>query len=167
MVGKEIGSGEIREAVRDTKRFNIIMPILSVVSGIIAIALRSPLVSLFNIGDQYSAHTLGIAEAILIIYGVWIAIRNVPFILIVGIFRPGGDTTTGMKWEIFILWLFAIPVTAIMAYVVKIPFLAVYATMYLCEDIPKSIIFMIHYFSGKWIRPVTDEGKAALAEYNK
>ena len=167
MVGKEIGSGEIREAVRDTKRFNIIMPILSVASGIIAIALRSPLVSLFNIGDQYSAHTLGIAEAILIIYGVWITVRNIPFLVIVGIFRPGGDTTTGMKWEIFILWLFAIPVTAIMAYFVKLPFLAVYATMYLCEDIPKAIIFMIHYFSGKWIRPVTKEGRAALEEYNK
>lgn len=167
MVGKEIGSGEIREAVRDTKRFNIIMPILSVVIGAVAILLRSPLVSLFNIGEQVSAYTLGIAEYIIIIYGVWIAVRNIPFLLIVGIFRPGGDTTTGMKWEIFILWLFAIPVTAIMAYWVKLPFLAVYATMYLCEDIPKSIIFLIHYFKGKWIRPVTDEGKAALAKYNK
>lgn len=167
MVGKEIGSGEIREAVRDTKRFNIIMPILSVASGIIAIALRTPLVSLFNIGEQVSAYTLGIAEYIIIIYGVWIAVRNIPFLLIVGVFRPGGDTTTGMKWEIFILWLFAIPVTAIMAYLVKLPFLAVYATMYLCEDIPKSIIFMIHYFKGKWIRPVTSEGRAALEEYNR
>ena len=167
MVGKEIGSGEIREAVRDTKRFNILMPILSVISGIIAISLRAPLVSLFNIGEQVSAYTLGIAEYIIIIYGVWIAVRNIPFLLIVGIFRPGGDTTTGMKWEIFILWLFAIPVTAIMAYLVKLPFLAVYATMYLCEDIPKSIIFMIHYFKGKWIRPVTSEGRAALEEYNR
>ena len=167
MVGKEIGSGEIREAVRDTKRFNILMPILSVISGVIAISLRAPLVSLFNIGEQVSAYTLGIAEYIIIIYGVWIAVRNIPFLLIVGIFRPGGDTTTGMKWEIFILWLFAIPVTAIMAYLVKLPFLAVYATMYLCEDIPKSIIFMIHYFKGKWIRPVTSEGRAALEEYNR
>ena len=167
MVGKEIGSGEIREAVRDTKRFNIIMPILSVVIGAVAILLRSPLVSLFNIGEQVSAYTLGIAEYIIIIYGVWIAVRNIPFLLIVGIFRPGGDTTTGMKWEIFILWLFAIPVTAIMAYWVKLPFLAVYATMYLCEDIPKSIIFLIHYFKGKWIRPVTSEGRAALEEYNR
>ena len=167
MVGKSIGSGEIREAVRDTKRFNIIMPILSVVIGAVAILLRSPLVSLFNIGEQVSAYTLGIAEYIIMIYGVWIAVRNMPFLLIVGIFRPGGDTTTGMKWEIFVLWLFAIPVTAIMAYWVKLPFLAVYATMYLCEDIPKTVIFLIHYFKGKWIRPVTDEGKAALAKYNK
>ena len=167
MVGKEIGSGEIREAVRNTKRFNIIMPIISVASGIIAILMRSPLVSLFNIGEQVSAYTLGIAEYIIIIYGVWIAVRNIPFILIVGIFRPGGDTTTGMKWEIFILWLFAIPVTAIMAYIVKLPFLAVYATMYICEDVPKAIIFTLHYFSGKWIRPVTKEGRAALEVYNK
>lgn len=167
MVGKEIGSGEIREGVRDSKRFNIVMPLISLITGALIIILRAPLVSIFNIGEQVSTYTLGIAEGIMIIYGVWITVRNIPYLLIVGVFRPGGDTTTGMKWEIFTLWLFAIPMTFIAAYLIKLPFLAVYATMYLCEDIPKSIIFIRHYLLGKWIRPVTEAGRAALEEYNQ
>ncbi len=167
MVGKAIGSGEIREAVRDTKRFNIIMPIVSVIIGVIVILLRSSLVSVFNLGQQVSQNTLEIARSILIIYGVWVAVRNIPYLLVVGVFRSGGDTTTGMIWEIIILWIFSIPMTFVCAYVFELPFLVVYAIMYLCEDLPKSIIFLWHYFSGKWIKPVTDAGKRALEEHIK
>ena len=48
-----------------------------------------------------------------------------------------------------------------------LPFLAVYATMYLCEDIPKAIIFIRYWYSGKWIKPVTDAGKQGLLELKK
>lgn len=166
MVGKSIGSGEIREAIRDSKRFNILMPSMAVILGVLIIILRAPLVSLFNLGQQVSGNTLAIAEAILIIYGVWVPMRNVSYILIVGIFRSGGDTATGMKWEMPILWLFAIPVTFVCAYVLHLPFLMVYAIMYLCEDIPKIIIFFRHYFKGKWIKPVTEEGICGYEEFS-
>ena len=43
----------------------------------------------------------------------------------------------------------------------------VYAVMYLCEDIPKSVIFMRHYLLGKWIRPVTEAGIRGYEEYNE
>ena len=165
IVGKAIGSGEIREAIRDSKRFNIIILGTAVILGIAVILLRAPLVSLFNLGEQVSQTTLLIAQSILIIYGVWVPMRNVAYILIVGIFRSGGDTATGMKWEMPILWLFAIPLTFVAAYVIKLPFLMVYCVMYLLEDIPKIIIFYRHYFKGKWIKPVTDEGLAGLEEF--
>lgn len=167
MVGKSVGSGEILSAVRDTKRFNIIMPISSLIVGVTVIILRSPLVSIFNLGQQVSSETLAIAEGIMLIYGAWIAIRNIPYLLVVGVFRSGGDTVIGMKWEIVILWLFAIPLTFVCAYVFDLPFLLVYAIMYLAEDIPKSTIFLIHYFSGKWIKPVTEAGIKGLEEYKK
>ncbi len=165
MVGKSVGSGQIREAIRDSKRFNILMPIMALMLGAAVIIFRAPLVSLFNLGQQVSGETLEIAQNILIIYGAWAAVRNISYLLVVGVFRSGGDTATGMKWEIIILWLFALPITFITAYVLKAPFLVIYITMYLCEDIPKSIIFLIHYFKGKWLKPVTDEGILGLREF--
>ena len=165
MIGKSVGSGQIREAIRDTKRFFILMSIVSAAVGISVICLRGTLVSIFNLGQQVSPATLDIAKNILIIYGAWISVRNVPYLSVVGIFRPGGDTTTGMKWEIVILWLFALPVTFVAAHVIHLPFLAVYAIMYLCEDLPKGIVFLRHYASGKWIKPVTESGRAALKEF--
>ncbi|MBQ4090894.1 MAG: polysaccharide biosynthesis C-terminal domain-containing protein, partial [Clostridia bacterium] len=167
MIGKSVGSGEIREAIRDSKRFNLMMPVMALILGAIVILLKTPLVSIFNLGQQVSSNTLLIAENILTIYGLWIAFRNVSYLLIVGVFRSGGDTSTGMKWEMIILWLFAIPVTYIAAYVLHLPFLAVYAIMYLCEDIPKIIIFMRHYILCKWIKPVTQEGMRGLEEFRK
>ncbi len=165
MIGKSVGSGQIREAIRDTKRFLILMGITSAIVGISVICLRGTLVSIFNLGQQVSPETLEIAKSILVIYGIWISVRNIPYISVVGIFRPGGDTTTGMKWEVVILWLFAIPMTFIAAHVIHLPFLAVYVIMYLCEDLPKGIVFLIHYVSGKWLKPVTQSGRVALEQF--
>ncbi len=167
MVGKSIGSGDIREGIRETKRFMIIFPIVSLIVGGAVILLRAPLVSIFNLTENISAYTIETAQSILIIYAVWIVVRNLPYLTVVGIFRPGGDTTSGMMIELVVLWLFSVPVTFVAANVWGLPFLAVYAIMYLCEDIPKSIVFLIYWRSGKWIRPVTDAGKQGLAKFRQ
>lgn len=166
LVGKSIGAGEIREGIRDSKRFMVVFPLVSIVVGAAVILLRAPLVSIFNLGENISAYTLETAKWILVIYAVWIAVRNIPYLTVVGIFRPGGDTTMGMIIEIGALWCFAVPMTYVAANVWHLPFLAVYAIMYLCEDIPKAIFFLAYWRSGKWIRPVTDTGRQGLAEFN-
>jgi Na+-driven multidrug efflux pump len=164
MVGKSIGAGDVREGIRDTKRFMVLMPLITAVVSSVIILTRVPLVSIFNMGSNISDYTLTTAQNILIIYAVWIIIRNFPYLTVVGIFRPGGDTTMGMIVEIGALWMFAVPMVYIAANVWHLPFLAVYALMYLCEDLPKTVFFVYYWFSGKWIRPVTDAGRDALAE---
>lgn len=164
MIGKNVGAGNIREGIRDSKRFMVIFPIISAIVGGTVILLRSPLVSIFNFSENISAYTISTAEWILVIYGIWTMVRNVPYLTVVGILRPGGETVMGMVIEIGALWCFAVPMTYIAANVWGLPFLAVYAIMYLCEDIPKAIFFIIYWFSGKWIRPVTEAGKRGLAQ---
>lgn len=167
MVGKSVGAGEIREAIRDSKRFMILMPLTAVLVGTGIILLRTPLVSIFNFGQNISEYTLVTAESILVIYGVWSIVRNIPYLTVVGIFRPGGDTMTGMVIELVVLWLFSVPVTFLMANVFGLPFLTVYIIMYLAEDLPKSMIFFLYYRSCKWLRPVTDAGVKALEEFKR
>ena len=166
MVGKSIGAGEIREGIRESKRFMTVFPIVSLLIGGAVILLRAPLVSIFNLTENISGYTIETAQSILIIYAVWIVVRNVPYLTVVGIFRSGGDTSTGMIIELLALWCFSVPMTFIAATVWKLPFLAVYAIMYLCEDIPKSIFFLIYWRSGKWIRPVTEAGVQGLEEFS-
>ncbi len=165
LVGKSVGAGEIREGIRDSKRFMALFPIVSVVIGGAIILLRQPLVSVFNLGENISAYTLETAEWILVIYGAWIIIRNISYLTVVGIFRPGGDTTFGMIIELLVLWCFAVPMTFIASF--KLPFLAVYIVMYLCEDLPKLFIFVPYWLSGKWIKPVTDAGRTGLEFFKK
>ncbi len=167
LVGKSIGSGDIREGIRDSKRFMAIFPFVSVLVGGAVILFRAPLVSIFNMSENISSYTTETAQAILVIYSLWVIVRNIPYLTVVGIFRPGGDTVMGMLIEIGALWCFSVPMTFIAANVWHLPFLTVYAIMYLCEDLPKSIFFYLYYRSGKWIRPVTEAGRRGLEEFRK
>ncbi len=165
IMGKSIGSGQIREGIRDSKRFLIVFPMLSALIGSIIIIFRSPLVSIFNFGANISEYTIETAQWVLVIFAAWMIMRNIPYLLVVGILRPGGDTLMAMLTEIGALWCFSLPMTFLAANVWGLPFLAVYAVMYLCEDIPKAIIFLMYWRSGKWIKPVTEVGKRALEEF--
>ncbi len=159
MVGKSVGAGEIKESLRDSKRFMVLFPMVSAVIGVIVILLRQPLVSIFNLGSNISQYTIETAEWILVIFGAWITVRNIAYLTVVGIFRPGGDTSFGMIIELLVLWCFSVPVTFVAANILHLPFLCVYAIMYLCEDIPKALIFIPYWRSGKWVKPVTDAGR--------
>jgi Na+-driven multidrug efflux pump len=57
------------------------------------------------------------------------------------------------------------PLTAILAFIVKVPFAVVFAAMYIGEDYIKMIMCIRHFVSKKWIQPVTEDGKKGLKEY--
>lgn len=164
IVGKAIGSGKPDEAYRDALRFSVLVPLISFFVGMTSIIFRHEIVSIFNTGGELSAVTLATAAGIIIIYGCIVPFRNIPYIMIVGIFRSGGDTVTGMKYDLACVWLIALPLTAIAAYILKLPFLGVYLTMAIGEDIVKFILCIRRFRSRKWIKPVTDQGMSALAE---
>ncbi len=164
IVGKAIGSGKPEEAYRDALRFAVIIPLISFVVGMASIAFRHQIVAFFNTGGNLSEVTLATAAGIIVIYGIIVPFRNIPYIMIVGIFRSGGDTLTGMKYDLFCVWFIALPLTAIAAFVLKLPFLAVYLTMALGEDCMKFILCIRRFKSRKWIMPVTEQGKGALAD---
>ena len=156
-VGKGVGAGKIENAVRDAKRFGILVPLASLFIGSAVILLRAPILSLFNMGDSLSAVTLATASGMLLIYAVELAIRNIPYIQIVGIFRSGGDTLFASLYDIGCLWLLAIP-AALISSSLGAPFLLVVAIAYICEDWPKTFFCLMRFKSLKWIKPVTAEG---------
>lgn len=162
MIGKSIGKGKIKEAVTDSKRFCIIVPVLAVILSVFIVIFRHQLVGIFNMGSNISELTLKTANIIMVIYAVAFPTRMLPYIQIVGIFRSGGDTVTGTKFELFCLWALSVPATIIAVYVFKVPFVVAFAIMYIFEDIPKNIFSIRHFLSNKWIKPVTKEGMAGL-----
>ena len=164
LVGKTVGSGQIREAIRDARRFGILVPLFSVVLGVSVILARPLLIALFNFSGTLSELTLETAYGVLLIYGLEIAMRNIPYIQVVGIYRSGGDTFTAAIFDIGCLWLLSIPATALAAYL-GAPFLLVFAITYMVEDWPKCVCCLIHFRRGGWIKPVTEEGRAGLEAY--
>ncbi len=166
MIGKSIGSGKIQRGKEDAWRFTAIMPVACVVTGATIILFKDILVTAFTSGAVYTPAAVNAALGCLLIYGCEMPLRNIPYLMIVGIFRPGGNSKLAMICDLICLWLLSIPATAFLAFVVKLPFLYVFLLMFIIEDVPKTLLCMIYFIKDKWINPVTEEGKAALKELN-
>ena len=138
---------------------------MGLVVGLTMIAARHPLVSLFAMGDNLSATTISTAYAVTIFCSLEYCFRNISYVQVVGVFRSGGDTLTGMLFDLGSLWCVSIPLTLLAARVLQLPFIGVVIFAYLGEDIPKSILCLLHFKSMRWIRPVTEEGRAGLRDY--
>lgn len=167
MVGKSIGAGKVKRAVLDARRFAMLIPAAAVVAGVLIICFRTSLVSIFNMGGNISELTQKTAQSIMLVYALELPMRMIPYIMIVGIFRSGGDTIMGMKLDLFSQWILSIPATFLAAFVFDLPFVAVFAIMYIFEDHVKSILCLRHFFSDRWIQPVTEEGRRGYAEYRE
>jgi len=165
MVGKSIGKGKIRRGVEDATRFTFLLPLSGVVIGGLTILFRYPLISIFSTGGNLSPLTLSTALWVTIFCSCEVAFRNIPYVQVVGVFRSGGDTLHGMLYDLGSLWLVSIPAALLAAYVFHWPFTAVVAAAYLGEDIPKCLLCLRHFFSMRWLRPVTPEGRAGLDAY--
>lgn len=167
MVGKSIGKGMIERGIDDSKRFIIIVPVLAVLISVIIYVFRPQLIGIFNMGNNISDVTLQTAMTIMAFYAFEFTVRQIPYIIIVGIFRSGGDTVTGVKYDLCCLWGLSLPATLIAVYVLKLPFTVAFAVMYIFEDYVKAALCIRYYRSLNWIKPVTDEGRDGLREFLK
>ena len=68
--------------------------------------------------------------------------------LICGCFRGGGDSRFGMIVDSIFMWLVAVPLTFLAAYVFKLPPIWVYFVMSL-DELEKMPVVFIHYFRRK------------------
>lgn len=167
MVGKSVGQGKIRRAIGDAKRFTVLVPLAGLVIGSLMILLRHQLVAIFATGDNLSALTIETALAVTVFCGLEVCFRNIPYVQVVGVFRSGGDTVTGMLCDMLPLCLVSIPLAWLAANVFHLPFLGVVMCAYLGEDIPKVILCLRHFKSQRWLKPVTPEGRAGLEAYRR
>ena len=162
LVGQDVGAGRIQQAKQSAVRYTALVLVACVVEGFSLAIFRRPLIALFNTSGELSDLTHATAMTILLFFGLEQPIRNIPYIHIDGVFRAGGDTTTGAWLDGLCLWLVALPVAYLSANVWKLPFVTVLILAYLSEDLLKAFLCFRHFLSWKWIRPVTKEGQEAL-----
>lgn len=150
MIGGYIGRGDIPLAKLCARRHVELVIGISVVSGAAMLLLRQPLLSLFGVSQAVRDDAL----SVLTIYAFEMTLRNVPAILVMGVFRAGGDTRYGLVIDCITLYLIGLPATAAAGLVFRLSVPMTYLIMYLSEDVFKCIAYITHMRSGKWIRPV-------------
>lgn len=151
LVGKSIGAGDLEQGKDYAKRFLAFTPLLGVVTGLIIVGLRHPLVGLFDLSATAS-HT---AKVLLLIFAVDACVRYIPYVEVVGIFRAGGDTRYGLITDVVSQYVFILPAVVIAGLVLKLPFIATYIIMLAVDDISKLIITIPHFRSMRWVKPIT------------
>ena len=156
MVGKQVGAGEHRYAYRDAKWFAILSPAVTCVICILIFCLHGPVLQIFGLTGlsyQYGVYMLGF-------YIVAGTLRTCNYILN-DTFRAGGDTVIGTVTEVGFQMCLTIPLVWLAGIYFKLPFLIVFSLVYI-DDILRVWIMLGRLRSGRWIKPVTELGKAAL-----
>lgn len=154
MTGKTIGEGDENGAYKLAKKFVIMTPIIGIVTGAALICVRNPILSLLSIETQAA---FDLASLLILVYCLWLPIRNIPYTLIVGTFRAGGDTKIGIVYDCLSVYLLGVPTVAVLGLLVKVDFVYLIIAMYLCEDIPKTILSLHRFKTKKWIKNLTDK----------
>lgn len=149
MVGNKIGANEEDVAVDYSHKIVKVAPALGLIIGIAVWVLSPAIVRPFNV----EAETFKATVTVLRIMALICPIRSYNVVMIVGIFRGGGDTLYSTLVQLGTIWFYAVPMAFIGATVLSLPVTAVY--FLICsEEFIKIIFERSRLKSGKWIRSV-------------
>lgn len=161
LVGKCVGSGELETAYERAKRLVLMCGACILVVCLIVLAAHQPLLTAMSL----SGESLRIGRGMLLIYCVVAVIRMCNWTQN-DTYRAAGDATTGTVLEIVFMYVMVLPLVCLSGLVWDAPFLVIFACCYIDEPI-RFVLMQRHMYSGKWIRPVTPEGRAALDSFWK
>lgn len=161
IVGNCIGAGNEDKAKEYSTKLSILAPFVGLISGI-SLWMASPaVVQLFNI----EANTIEMTINVLRIMSVFAPLRFFNVLMIVGIFRGGGDTKYTMFVQLGTIWFFAIPLGYMTAVFLKQPLEIVFSVICL-EEIVKFIFEAKRLRSKKWLKNVIDDTGTLNLEMN-
>ena len=156
LVGNCVGSGEIRTAYERAKRLVFLCGSVIAVVCIGIFVLHSPILRIMHL----SGESFRICTQMIGVYSVAAVIRMCNWTQN-DTYRSAGDTKFGTILEIAFQYGMVLPCIILAGQVFHLPTVIVFAAAYIDEPI-RLVLMQIHMYSGKWIRPVTPEGRQAL-----
>ncbi len=148
-IGKAVGAGKQKEAILYAKRLTVLSVLFAVVFCGIFVLVRPLLLLPYEV----SAEVHSLAMDMLLVTAILMIVKSTTFLLIVGVFRNGGDTRSAAMIDIGSLWGIGVPVVALSGLVFGLPLIACYTIMSV-EEIVKLLLSLHRFRSGKWIRNV-------------
>lgn len=161
LVGKSVGAGELDTAFERAKRLVYLCSGVIFSVGLCVLALHRPILTAMSLsGESFQA-----GVTLLVIY-IFVAVIRMGNWLQNDTFRASGDAVTGTVLEILFMYLMLLPAVLITGFVLHAPYWVIFLCCYIDEPI-RYILMQIHLYSGKWIRPVTNMGIAALPAFRE
>lgn len=152
ILGKAIGAGQQETVKADASRFCRITLLSGIAGGGLIFVLRPVFM---NMADLTST-ARGYLNVMLYINMYYVLGQALNTTIICGIFRSGGDSRWGFICDIVDMWLFAVPLGFVSAFVLNLHPLAVYFLICLDEFVKMPFIYR-HYKSYQWLKNITRE----------
>ena len=152
LLGSMMGKGDLEKSKLHASKTLKATVIAGAVGGMIVLAVTPFVLECATLNDK-AMHYL---KYMLFINAYYIMGAAVNSVLIAGVFRAGGDTKFGLVCDTIDMWLYAVPLGFIAAFILKLPVMWVY--FLLCTDAFAKWPWVIHHYrSGKWAQNITRE----------
>jgi putative MATE family efflux protein len=145
-VGNRIGAGKEDEAYLFAGRSLGLGFVGGILAGILLQVVKVPILTLYNVSPDVIQN----ASTILLVSGIFMAIRINNMTVVVGILRAGGDTKFSMFLDGIVIWIVGVPLAALGAFVFGFPVYFVYLCAML-EEMTKWFLGIWRYRSRRWI----------------
>ncbi len=150
VVGNEIGAGRNEQGIIYADRITNLALQIGIVLALLLALIAPFIVKIFKVSDTVKEDAI----IILLVYSVLMIPRVYSLLIIVGIFRGGGENVYGGVVQGVTSWFVGIPLAFFAAHVLHLP---VYYVVMFCgvEELLKAFVLFRRYKSYKWIRNIT------------
>lgn len=155
IVGKEIGANDLERAEQDASRSIKLTVLAGAIGGLIVLAVRPFVLNYASLSET----AMGYLNIMLLINVYYVMGQAVNTTLVCGIFRAGGDSRFGLICDTIDMWVYAVPLGFISAFVFKLPPMWVYFLLCTDEFVKWPWVFK-NYRSKRWLKNITRENVA-------
>ena len=159
IVGQILGEDKIDEGIRAGHVSLRLSFITGIIGGLIVLVLTPFTLNVVTLSEK----ALDYLKFMLLINTYYITGTAVNTTLIVGVFRAGGDSRFGFKCDVIDMWVYAVPLGLIAAFVIKLPVKWVYFLLCTDEFVKWPWVFK-HFYAYKWARNITRDSKEITAD---
>ncbi|MBQ0078595.1 MAG: MATE family efflux transporter [Eubacterium sp.] len=149
IIGEILGQNKIEEAKIYARKLLKVSFIVSVICGVLLIAVSGTIVDMFN----FTPEGADACRKVLLVYGCTLWLNQFNATIIVGALRGGGDTFYAATRELACVWLIGVPVAFIGAMWLRLPVYYVVLLIKL-EEVVKAVLVGRRFISNKWAKNV-------------
>ena len=150
IIGKTIGEGDEQKLTGYARTLQVLFVIIGLVSGTILFFIRIPILSIYNLEPE----TMQMADTFIRILCVIIVTMSYQMPTNIGIIRGGGDSRYVMIMDLISIWGIVIPLSFIMAFVVKASPVVVVCCLN-ADQVFKCVPAFIKVNYGHWAKKLT------------
>ncbi len=150
IIGNTIGEGRNEKAKEYARTIGVLSILMGLMAAGVIQVIKPVVVDFYNVSEL----TKSIAIDLMSVTSIIVIFQALGVNLMMGVLRGGGDAKFVLINDIIFMWVVAIPLGFISAFVLKWPVAAVFFIVK-SDEIIKSIISVIRVLSGKWVRNLT------------